>query len=376
MRKFLIHSVLLMGCIACTDQLYQSSIPANDRRTVVLGDTLHFFTVATEDISIRTRPGVYYTWYLRNGFASTQGGYEGMLLDGPYTKMLRDNTLLEKGQFREGLKNGQWVTWHPSGSIEATRRWNQGKRQGSQSSYDTRGMLQQSQSFRKGKQHGEETVYLSYPGSSVKTRHIRTWTDGKLTGPFTIYDSLNQIYQQGGYQNGELDGRVITYERHTNEQSLVKVVEQVYTYRAGQRHGTFVERYADGHIKRVGTYRDGIPYGRVVTYELLPVSDATQKKSYLKQVYSWKDEQYDGPFVEYDAEGTPQRKGNYRAGQLHGKLTIWNSEGEKSVQYYEEGQPVEKQKFSERVNSLKDKLKRKEQNSNPEEVTEQRPNGQ
>ncbi len=127
MGKLLLHSLLLLGCTACTDQLYQSSIPPNDRRTVVAGDTIHSFTVATQDFSGKVRPDVYYTWYLRNSFTSTQGGYEGTLLHGSYTKILRDNTLLEKGQFREGLKDGEWITWHNQGATEGISRWDRGK---------------------------------------------------------------------------------------------------------------------------------------------------------------------------------------------------------------------------------------------------------
>ena len=371
MGKLLLHSLLLLGCTACTDQLYQSSIPPNDRRTVVEGDTIHSFTVATQGFSGKVRPDVYYTWYLRNNFTSTQGGYEGALLHGAYTKILRDNTLLEKGQFREGLKDGEWITWHDRGGMEGVSRWDQGKQQGDQSSYDAAGMLQQSQTFRNGEQHGKETVYLPYPGSSIKTRQVRTWKKGALTGPFVIYDTLDQVYQKGGYQQGQLDGRITTYERYPTDQQGWSVVEQIDTYQDGQRHGKFTERFADGHIKRSGSYRKGIPHGKITTYQ--PVSpDASgihQKKAYTKQVYSWKDEQYDGSFAEYDATGKPQRKGSYRAGQLHGKVISWDDKGEKSVQYYQEGQPVEKQKFSEQIKSLKDKLKRKEKN-NSEEVTE------
>jgi antitoxin component YwqK of YwqJK toxin-antitoxin module len=377
MGKLLLHSLLLLGCIACTDQLYQSSLPPNDRRTVIEGDTIHSFTVATQGFSGKVRPDIYYTWYLRNNFTSTQGGYEGTLLHGSYTKILRDNTLLEKGQFREGLKDGEWITWHDRGATEGISQWDQGKQQGDQSSYDAAGMLQQSQTFRNGKQHGKETIYLPYPGSSIKTRQVRTRKKGALTGPFVIYDTLDQVYQEGGYRQGQLDGRITTYERYPTDQQGWSVVEQVGTYQSGQRHGKFIERYSDGHIKKTGTYRNGIPHGRLTVYEPSGSAGTTGKRKnrYIKQVYSWKDEQYDGPFVEYGVDGKPQRKGRYRAGQLYGKVTTWNAEGEKTVQYYEEGQPVEKQKFSERIKSLKDKLKRKEKDE-PEEVTESIPNEQ
>ena len=371
MGKLLLYSLLLLGCISCTDQLYQSSLPPNDRRTVVKGDTIHSFSIATQDFQGKVQHDIYYTWYLRNNFTATQGGYEGTLLHGAYTRILRDNTLLEKGQFRQGLKDGEWITWHDRGAMQDVSRWDQGKQQGDQTSYNAAGALEQSQTFRNGKQHGKETIYLPYAESSTKTRQVRTWKKGALTGPFVIYDTLDQVYQQGSYRQGELDGRITTYERYPTDRQDWSVVEQVCTYQSGQRHGKFTERFADGHVKRSGTYRRGIPHGKVTTYQPAgpDVSDAHQEKVYTKQLYSWKDEQYNGPFAEYDASGKPQRKGSYRAGQLHGKVVSWDSEGKKSVQYYQEGQAVGKQKFSERIKSLQDKLKRKDK-SQPEEVTE------
>ena len=371
MRKLLLYSVLALSGFACNDQLYQRAVAPNNRRTVVRGDTLRTFTITIGETT-KTQSEVYYTWYRRNNLATTQGGYEGHLLDGPYTKMLRDNTLLEKGQFHEGLKEGVWTTWHGNGAISDTQQWNQGEQRGTQATYDTQGTLQQSQSFRRGQRHGEEVVYLPYPGSILKTQHIRTWTEGELTGPFTIYDSLDQIYQRGNYRNGQLDGKVTTYERHLSDKGRPMIVEQVRTYQSGQPHGAFVERYPDGHIKRTGSYRNGDLYGKVTTYEVVPSSGVKRKQSYRKRVYSWKGEQYDGPFVEYNTEGKPERKGSYQAGQLHGRVTSWDADREKSVAYYEEGQLVEKQKFSERIKSLKDKLKPDSEETDPQEVTERR----
>ena len=369
--RMLTGIMLLLFNVACTDHLYQRSIPPNDRRTVVQGDTLHSFTVATEKTKVSTQLDKFYAWYLRSNLGHTQGGYEGDLLDGPYTKMLRDNTLLEKGQFQEGLKDGEWISWHPNGAVATTKQWNQGKPQGNEQTYRTDGALRQSQRFRKGELHGEETVYLPFQESPIKTKHIRTWKKGKLTGPYTIYDSLDQVHEQGSYLNGERDGRVMTYQRFTDKNQNTTVVKQIHTYRAGQLHGAFAERYPDGHLQQKGQYRNGILHGKVTTYEPAVTATPSKKNNYTKQVYSWKDEQYDGPFTEYDATGKPLRKGTYRNGQLHGKLTTWNEEGEETIQYYQEGAPVEKQKLTERLKSLKSKRKRSKKDK--EEVTENLP---
>ena len=370
-RYLLAFSILLAVGTACTERVYLSSVPVNNRRTVVQGDTLYTFTLSTGKRLVNTSPTIYYTWYLRNSLASTQGGYEGVLLDGGYTKMLRNNTLLEKGQFRGGVKQGAWTTWQPNGAIQETKHWRQGKQEGARHTYEPDGNLRQSQHYHNGKLHGEEVVYLPFLDSGKKTRHLRTWKEGELTGKFAVYDSLDQLYQEGSYHQGQWDSKIITYEYHGRRGPRQQAVTQVSTYRKGQLHGKFTKRYPDDHIKEQGTYRDGLPYGKITRYERVPSADGQGGETYVKQVYSWKDEQQHGPFAEYYANGKPRRKGKYKAGQLHGKLTTWDQEGEKTVQHYRDGQPVEKQKLTERVKS---KLKRKEKPEEGEKVTENVPN--
>ena len=166
---------------------------------------------------------------------------------------------------------------------------------------------------------------------------------------------------------GQWDSKIITYEYHGRRGPRQQAVTQVSTYRKGQLHGKFTKRYPDDHIKEQGTYRDGLPYGKITRYERVPSADGQGGETYVKQVYSWKDEQQHGPFAEYYANGKPRRKGKYKAGQLHGKLTTWDQEGEKTVQHYRDGQPVEKQKLTERIKS---KLKRKEKPEGGDEVTD------
>ena len=372
--RIIICGWLVVLSASCTDHFYQNQLPPNDRRTVVRGDTLYSFAVAATEPTVNPQSDVYYTWYFRNDLSATQGGYEGVLLQGPYTKMLRDNTLLEKGQFDEGRKDGQWMTWQPNGAIEDTKEWNRGKRKGERQTYDEQGNLKQSRSYRKGELHGEETIYLPFPEDTHKTKHVRNWQEGQLTGRFTIYDSLDRLYQQGNYQDGKLDGKVTTHEYYAPVGQRPYTVKQVNTYRQGQPHGWFTERYSDGHVRREGRYQYGILDGSVTSYEVISSSEQTDQATYVKQIYGWKDEQHHGSFTEYYDNGRVQRQGSYRHGQLHGKLTLWDEEGEKTVQYYEDGQPVDRQKFSEKVRSFISKFKREEKPDDANEVTEHLPN--
>ncbi|HZY40276.1 MAG TPA: hypothetical protein VFE53_26665 [Mucilaginibacter sp.] len=68
----------------------------------------------------------YYFWYLNNLIHSTQGGYNGQLLNGHYVAFYPDKNLKEQGDFKTGLKDGEWKTWNSKGDLTSVTNWNDG----------------------------------------------------------------------------------------------------------------------------------------------------------------------------------------------------------------------------------------------------------
>jgi antitoxin component YwqK of YwqJK toxin-antitoxin module len=68
----------------------------------------------------------YYYWYLNNLIHSTQGGYNGQLLNGHYVAFYPDKNLKEEGDFKRGLKDGAWKTWNRKGDLTGLTNWNEG----------------------------------------------------------------------------------------------------------------------------------------------------------------------------------------------------------------------------------------------------------
>ncbi len=68
----------------------------------------------------------YYYWYLDNVIHSTQGGYNGQLLNGHYIAFYPDKNLKEEGNFKSGLKDGEWKTWNPKGDLTGVTYWSDG----------------------------------------------------------------------------------------------------------------------------------------------------------------------------------------------------------------------------------------------------------
>jgi len=68
----------------------------------------------------------YYYWYLGNLIHSTQGGYNGQLLNGHYVAFYKDKSLKEEGDFKTGLKDGEWKTWNQKGDLTNVTTWDEG----------------------------------------------------------------------------------------------------------------------------------------------------------------------------------------------------------------------------------------------------------
>jgi len=68
----------------------------------------------------------YYFWYFNNKIHSTQGGYNGQLLNGHYIAFYPDKNLKEEGYFKRGLKDGEWKNWNPKGDLTSVITWNEG----------------------------------------------------------------------------------------------------------------------------------------------------------------------------------------------------------------------------------------------------------
>jgi len=68
----------------------------------------------------------YYYWYLNKVIHSTQGGYNGQLLNGHYVAFYPDKNLKEEGNFKKGLKDGEWKSWNPKGDLTSVATWNEG----------------------------------------------------------------------------------------------------------------------------------------------------------------------------------------------------------------------------------------------------------
>jgi antitoxin component YwqK of YwqJK toxin-antitoxin module len=107
---------------------YNKSANDDDYSQIRIVDTSQ--EIRADILPFKTDPKIkndrYYYWYLNNMIHSTQGGYNGQLLNGHYIAFYPDKNLKEEGNFKRGLKDGVWKTWNRKGDISSLTTWNEG----------------------------------------------------------------------------------------------------------------------------------------------------------------------------------------------------------------------------------------------------------
>ena len=63
--------------------------------------------------------GIYY-WYKAGHIHSSQNGYAGQVLDGPYSVTDPKNNLVEQGFFLKGRKYGLWKSWYTNQKLKSS----------------------------------------------------------------------------------------------------------------------------------------------------------------------------------------------------------------------------------------------------------------
>ena len=111
------------------------------------------------DVSISSNE--MYFWTNGKVFQSTQGGFTGYLLHGPFERYSTEGILIEKGSFDHGIKDGRWTKWQTSGYLLEDCTYSKGDLDGMAVYYDKGGKVIKTAEFRDGSLHGDLIVYKS-----------------------------------------------------------------------------------------------------------------------------------------------------------------------------------------------------------------------
>lgn len=104
---------------------------------------LYVFYVQDEDkkSNLNFDQDKFYFWYKAQVVKQTQGAASGQLLHGLYEVFYSNKQLAEKGRFRKGLKQGEWLYWREDGTLIRSEHWSHGKMVGTLQLFNEKGEL-------------------------------------------------------------------------------------------------------------------------------------------------------------------------------------------------------------------------------------------
>lgn len=145
--------ILLFGCNSSYKLLRGSyKNDSLERRVIKNAKSKEQFAVSYK--TIRPKNNKPYYWFKNGDIHMSVGNYEGLLINGAYTKFNVQGGILEKGWFKNGLKVNDWVVWHKNGRRATVATYKKGLKCGKYVVYDTLGTKVTKGRFKKNVKHG------------------------------------------------------------------------------------------------------------------------------------------------------------------------------------------------------------------------------
>jgi len=229
---------------------------------------------------------------------------------GPWKMWDEKGTLLSEGEYKNGRREGTWNRWYRTGEAELLG----------------------------------QAPFTEYEGPFVSQARFH---QGKLNGPWTIFDAKQRKVCQFDFADGERHGKLSWW--YANGQAMREI-----NYQNGLVEGTWLEWKPDATLVVKDVYQQGRRLAPKVTYY-----DGQQKKTegmYLHAQLTvdtpddwWRcklatyeadgKDQRHGPWTSWYANGQVQLEGEFTSDVESGKFTWWYQNGQKSLEgFYKEGE--------------------------------------
>ncbi len=161
------------------------------------------------------------------------GGFKDGKKNGLWITYFDDGQLREKGAYKAGVKDGFWKYFNAKGEVIAEGNYLDGIKDGTWLAYDAWGYLSDKENYQDG--IGEGIWEKFYPtGSLWQKKHLK---NGKLNGIFEKYKPEGQIIEKLSFKNDILDGPAEYYN------SLNGKLGKKGNYKNGKKDGYWEKYY-------------------------------------------------------------------------------------------------------------------------------------
>lgn len=173
--------------------------------------------------------------------------------------------------FRENLREGKALSYHPGGQLSQESTFVNNQLEGEVISYFPDGKIQDKTIFKSNKPDGISTSFFPNGNPKSKTQFLA----GQFHGVSEEYDESGNLLSKITYSKGILNGPEVTYYPNGQLKSQRQFIN-------GALDGSYVLNYPDGKPERRGTYKKGSPEGEMTEY--FPNGSIRMKANYAKGI--------------------------------------------------------------------------------------------
>ena len=162
------NKYLYVFCFVLIELVLSINVDAQNFKDPTIGISNRIYVQYTDSLveafcyrgekKIKTRDDLFYYWYAAQDIKHTRGAYEGKILHGTYTMFYYNKDLLAKGNFKYGLKEGEWRNWHRGGEIKSKEKWRNGAIIGKAYYYNAKGKIQRERNIK----HSSGNGYIKF----------------------------------------------------------------------------------------------------------------------------------------------------------------------------------------------------------------------
>lgn len=167
-RVFYLSIVFFLIGFSCYAQSKLGSLDLETyRHNLSFSDYQASFYTLPEVKVKKAKLGREYYWLSGRQINITSGGYSGKLLHGKFSSFYLNKQLKEQGEFKKGLKEGEWKEWNIDGRLLAITHYSKGIASGKFYKYYENGLVAEAGSYRNGKINGKLKKMVSADSAQV-----------------------------------------------------------------------------------------------------------------------------------------------------------------------------------------------------------------
>lgn len=314
--------------------------------------------VSSTGMLVDGKPDGYWRTFFENGQLKSEGNRKNFQLDSTWIFYDENGNKTLEIHYKNGLKDGLRITYLTGERLEENFR--NDIKDGLTRRYDAKNRLLQQIPFTDGLEDGLAISYdttgninelLTYQkGYIVDRERINRYdSDNRRHGPWKWFYENGLIKTEGNYKHGLKNGFFKEYSADGNLKSIVKFVDGVKQEQAEELAKLELKRdfYPDGKIKIEATYRNGVAEGIRREFDSL----GNVEKSYIfkngiivGQGIIAANGQRQGLWKEYYANGKLKAQGAYLNDLRNGEWEFYYANGsiEQKGEYNDAGKPVGK----------------------------------